>query len=64
MFLSRLWRGFWKSFKPRPEEEDLDLESVLRSPSFWKAPWNEVTNRQILYFLPILNEVKITLENI
>lgn len=44
----------------------MDLESILwpGSLSLWKAPWNEVTSLQILYFLPILNKVKITLENI
>lgn len=44
----------------------MDLESIPwpGSPSLWKASWNEVTSRQILYFLPILNKVKITLENI
>lgn len=63
MFHSRLWRGFWKTFKLRPKEEgSMDPGSVLwpGSPSLW----NEVTSLQILYFLPILNKVKMTLENI
>lgn len=40
----------------------MDPGSVLwpGSPSLW----NEVTSLQILYFLPILNKVKMTLENI
>lgn len=44
----------------------MDLASILWpvSCSLWKAPWNEVTSCQILYFLPVLNKVKITLENI
>lgn len=62
MLHSRLWREFWKSFKPRPKEGNKC--PVARVPFVWKALWNEVTSLQILYFLPILKKVKITLENI